>query len=116
MPAFSRKRAAHPKDSIDEILICEAQSWHKQKTRDHPDFNLIEQQQKELLTKALGKLSEEQRLVVIMKTYEGLTFQEIALILNESENTIKSRMYYGLNALRKVLIKWNIDKEAIRYE
>lgn len=113
---FSRKSAAHPMDSIDEILICQAQSWHKQQTRDHPDFNLIEQQQKELLTKALGKLSEEQRFVVIMKTYEGLTFQEIALILNESENTIKSRMYYGLNALRKVLIKWNIDKEAIRYE
>jgi RNA polymerase sigma factor (sigma-70 family) len=61
------------------------------------------------------EVNEEQREVVIMKEYEGLKFREIAEILNISENTAKSRMYYGLDALRKVLEKKNINKETIGY-
>ena len=43
------------------------------------------------------ELSAEQREVVIMKEFEGLKFREIAEVLNISENTVKSRMYYGLD-------------------
>ena len=62
------------------------------------------------------ELSVEQREVVIMKEYEGLKFREIAEVLNISENTVKSRMYYGLDGLRKILEKKNINKETISYE
>ena len=69
-----------------------------------------------LLHKALLQLPIEQRVVVIMKEYEGLTFREIAEILNESENTIKSRLYYGLRALRKMFDSWKINKEVFSYD
>jgi RNA polymerase sigma-70 factor (ECF subfamily) len=69
-----------------------------------------------LLHKALLQLPNEQRMVVIMKEYEGLTFREIAEILDESENTIKSRLYYGLRALRKTFDSWNINKEVFSYD
>ena len=59
----------------------------------------------EILMFALSQISTEQRSVVIMKEYEGLKFHEIAEILEVSENTIKSRMYYGLGALKKILHK-----------
>lgn len=52
----------------------------------------------------------------IMKEYEGLKFREIADVLNISENTVKSRMYYGLDSLRKILEKKNINKDTINYE
>ncbi|MFN1835612.1 RNA polymerase sigma factor [Balneola sp. MJW-20] len=68
-----------------------------------------------LLHKALLQLPPEQRLVVIMKEYEGLKFREIAEILDESENTVKSRMYYGLNALKKTFDSWNINQEVFNY-
>ena len=51
-----------------------------------------------------------------MKEYEGLTFREIAEILNEPENTIKSRLYYGLRALRKIFDSWKINKEVFSYD
>jgi RNA polymerase sigma-70 factor (ECF subfamily) len=51
-----------------------------------------------------------------MKQYQGLKFSEIALSLNEPVNTVKSRMYYGLKALRKYLIALNLDKEIIFHE
>ncbi|MGC4022107.1 MAG: sigma factor-like helix-turn-helix DNA-binding protein [Cyclobacteriaceae bacterium] len=51
-----------------------------------------------------------------MKEYEGLKFREIAEALNISENTVKSRMYYGLDALKKIFEQRNITKESIGYE
>lgn len=75
--------------------------------------------QKELvaiLFKALQEIPEEQRVVIIMKHYNDLKFAEIAEILKTPLNTIKSRMYYGLNALHKVLTKWGLDREDLGYE
>ncbi|MBU4445277.1 sigma-70 family RNA polymerase sigma factor [bacterium] len=69
-----------------------------------------------LLQKALMSIPEEQRVVIIMKQYHGLKFTEIAEILKTPLNTIKSRMYYGLEALQKVLNKWGVDREDLGYE
>jgi RNA polymerase sigma-70 factor (ECF subfamily) len=68
-----------------------------------------------MLQKALLAIPDEQRTVVLLKEYEGLTFREIAEVLEVSENTVKSRMYYGLKALRKVFKKWKIDTE-VKYD
>lgn len=70
----------------------------------------------ELLQKALLAIPEEQRVVVIMKQYHGMKFAEIAAVLKTPVNTIKSRMYYGLDALRSVLQKWGVDREDLGYE
>ncbi len=69
-----------------------------------------------LLQKALMSIPEEQRVVIIMKQYHGLKFTEIAEILKTPLNTIKSQMYYGLEALQKVLNKWGVDREDLGYE
>jgi len=80
------------------------------------DSQLIRSEAVVLLHKALLQLPTEQRIVVIMKEYEGLTFREIAEILEESENTIKSRLYYGLRGLKKTFDSWNINKEVFSYD
>ena len=71
---------------------------------------------KDLLQKALKQLPQEQRLVVIMKEYEGLKLREIAAVMDISENTVKSRLYYALGSLRKLLEEWNVNKETVHYE
>ena len=68
------------------------------------------------LERGLQAIPEEQRLVVVMKEYQQLKFTEIADILKVPVNTIKSRLYYGLNNLRKVLTGWQISQEAIDHE
>ncbi|MCH7618918.1 MAG: sigma-70 family RNA polymerase sigma factor [Candidatus Marinimicrobia bacterium] len=70
----------------------------------------------EIIRKGLKMIPEEQRIVIIMKEYQGLKFREISEILQEPLNTVKSRMYYGLNALRKALSSLEIDKEVFQYE
>lgn len=50
--------------------------------------------------RAIASLSEEQREVVILKEYEGLTFLEIAQALDVPVSTVKTRLYRGLGQLR----------------
>jgi len=52
------------------------------------------------LAAALTELPEEQRAVVHLKLWEGLTFEEIADALEISPNTAASRYRYGLDKLR----------------
>ena len=70
----------------------------------------------EIIRRGLNMIPVEQRTVIIMKGYQGLKFREIAEILEEPLNTVKSRMYYGLTALRKALADLEIDKEVFQYE
>jgi RNA polymerase sigma-70 factor (ECF subfamily) len=83
---------------------------------DRPDSSTHKVQLADILKKALQEIPDEQRVVVIMKEYQGLKFNEIADILNEPINTVKSRMYYGLNALKNILTEWKINQEELSYE
>jgi RNA polymerase sigma-70 factor, ECF subfamily len=55
------------------------------------------------IARALAELPEEQRTVVVLKLYQGLTFQEIAGILQIPLNTAASRYRYALEKLRPAL-------------
>ena len=59
--------------------------------------------------RAIGELSEEQREVVILKEYQGLTFLEIAQALDLPISTVKTRLYRGLGQLRL-----RLEDEGIR--
>lgn len=55
------------------------------------------------LAAALGELPEDQRVVVHLKLWGGLTFDQIAKALDIPPNTAASRYRYGLDKLREQL-------------
>jgi RNA polymerase sigma-70 factor, ECF subfamily len=55
---------------------------------------------REELSIALGELPEEQRAVVHLKLWDGLTFEAIAAALEIPPNTAASRYRYALDKLR----------------
>ena len=57
----------------------------------------------EAVAKAMALLPEEQRTAIILKEYHGLTFQEIADLLDCPLSTVKTRLYQGLTVLRRHL-------------
>jgi RNA polymerase sigma-70 factor (ECF subfamily) len=58
---------------------------------------------KRLVADALARVPEDQREVVILKIFEGLTFREIASVCDESIPTVASRYRYGVDKLRGLL-------------
>ncbi|MFC1730189.1 RNA polymerase sigma factor [candidate division KSB1 bacterium] len=67
----------------------------------------------DIVKMTLARLPEEQRVVIIMKEYDGFKFSEIAEILNCPVNTAKARMYYGLKRMQKIMKNLNIDMEVL---
>jgi RNA polymerase sigma-70 factor (ECF subfamily) len=55
------------------------------------------------VAKAMANLPDEQRTAIILKEYHGLTFQEIAELLDCPLSTVKTRLYQGLTVLRRQL-------------
>ncbi len=54
---------------------------------------------------ALAGVPGEQREIIVLKVFEGLTFKEIASICRVSPNTAASRYRYGMEKLRSILEK-----------
>jgi RNA polymerase sigma-70 factor (ECF subfamily) len=55
------------------------------------------------VARAMALLPEEQRTAIVLKEYHGLTFQEIADMLDCPLSTVKTRLYQGLSVLRRQL-------------
>lgn len=55
------------------------------------------------LERAIRQLPPEQREVIYLHVFEGLTFQEIATGLDASINTVAARYRYALGRLRQIL-------------
>jgi RNA polymerase sigma factor (sigma-70 family) len=77
----------------------------------NPEKEYHQKELEEIMNRLLKMIPEEQKVVIIMKEYEGMKFREIAETLGISENTAKSRLYYGLNSLRKLIDKSGMNLE-----
>ncbi len=65
------------------------------------------------LEAALAALPAEQREVFLLREQGGLGFREIAEVTGTPENTVKSRMRYALEGLRKTLATLGVTPEAM---
>ena len=62
--------------------------------------------------RAMALLPEEQRTAIVLKEYQGLTFQEIADLLGCPLSTVKTRLYQGLTVLRRELARAGVSAAA----
>ncbi len=69
-----------------------------------------------LIEQALTGLPAEQREVFLLREYQGIGFKEIAEVTGVNENTVKSRMRYALEGLRKRLAELGVDGELMTEE
>ena len=66
------------------------------------------------LARAIETLREDQREVFLMRQYSNLPFKEIAQIVGVPENTVKSRMRYALEHLRRALSEYQDLARALK--
>lgn len=115
---FWRQRA-NARDPLAMLFVSvrsAALDLHRQRRRrelrerkvaeDHPMLTAPDPEQntrRESIERALRELPTEQREVVVLKIWAGLTFSQIAQTLSESPNTVASRYRYGLEKLAATL-------------
>jgi RNA polymerase sigma factor (sigma-70 family) len=75
----------------------------KKFAEDNIEDKMIKQQIHLDIRKMVSQLPEDQKEVIILKHYAGLSFKEIADITNVSINTALGRMRYALINMRKLI-------------
>lgn len=71
--------------------------------QESPESLVLNQQKKNLIEKAISKLSQNHRLVLHLHYLQDLSVQEVAYILEIPEGSVKSRLYYSRIELKKLL-------------
>ncbi|MBA6230758.1 MULTISPECIES: RNA polymerase sigma factor [unclassified Colwellia] len=89
---YRRKRPTQSLDDLPE-QVDEASD-------ECPEYQAVSGQQAKALHKALQALPLNQKLVVELKFFQHCTFDDIAKQLGISVNTVKSRLYSGLDKLK----------------
>ena len=97
----TRRREKIPPLSLDEgkgIQLSE-------EVESRPDRILLHKELKEKVKEAMEKLPNDQRMALVLRGVEGLSYQEMAEAMGCSIGTVMSRLHYG----RKRIQEWLKD-------
>lgn len=76
---------------------------------DRPDRQLLRKEMRELIHKGIEHLPEENRTVIILRDFQGLSYRDIARILKIPLGTVQSRLSRGRLFLKDYLKEYLID-------
>lgn len=68
-----------------------------------PDAELLQAELQQAVDDAIAALPETQRMAVVLRRYEQLSYEEIATVLNLSVSAVKSLLFRARTALRESL-------------
>jgi RNA polymerase sigma factor (sigma-70 family) len=75
----------------------------KSDATEDPEANLQSKEQSALVQNALAQLSTAQRTAVILHRFEGLSYKEIAAVMETSVSSVESRIFRAKQNLYKLL-------------
>ena len=91
--------ACEAQDAVQDALVKAWRNWGS--LRDHDAFHSTFV--KDEVAAAVGRLSDDQRLVIALRFWSDLTLEQVAERLGLPLGTVKSRLHYALRALRREL-------------
>jgi len=100
-----RKHKRHGTSEFDETVATRdgTGAIHELHHQDGPAKSLERKQLYARIMAALQELPEDQRQVILLRELEGLSYKEIAEIMEVPEGTIMSRLFYARKKLQKLL-------------
>lgn len=102
---FTRRRQRSPLQGLDEDLgVRDADRGIEDADRiDGPQRMLERKQLHGAILAALDQLSEEHKVVVLLREVEGMAYRDIAETLDVAEGTVMSRLFYARKRLQLLL-------------
>ncbi|CAN5277525.1 sigma-70 family RNA polymerase sigma factor [soil metagenome] len=98
-----RSQKRRPADSLDAAMDDEESNWSPEDPSETPLQFTERGDLAQHLEWALGQISPDQRMVVILSDIQGHSYDEIAEITGVAPGTVKSRLHRARARLRDVL-------------
>ena len=79
-----------------------------------PEVRLLVKERRAHLARAIGRLPERQRMVILLSQFEGHTTREVATMLGLNEATVRVHLFRAIRSLRRLLRgePWVTRREA----
>lgn len=100
-----RIKKRRPTSSLDDLPVEAEHSHFLRDESEAPDELLERQELGHLLHSGISALPLEQRAVLVLSDVQGLSYQEVAEIMDLSLGTVKSRLSRGRARLRDFLLE-----------
>jgi len=97
-----RREGTHSLDAENEQFV---RSDHLRSSAASPEVEALAQERRRQVERALTELKRDFRIAVILRDIEGMTYEEMAVVLEISIGTVKSRIARGREMLRSRLEK-----------
>jgi RNA polymerase sigma-70 factor (ECF subfamily) len=94
-----------PTNSLEDIAVDPEHAGQLVDSAERPGDYALRQELGQLLQEAIDRLPPEQRMVMILSDVEGLSYEEIAQVMDTSLGTVKSRLSRARAKLRDFLLQ-----------
>lgn len=101
-----RRRKRHPAQSLDRSIDPDEPERTLQAadaTVKAPDAALLDEEMQAAIQRAIDALPETQRMAIVLRRYEDISYEEIAEILDLSVPAVKSVLFRARTELREKL-------------
>ncbi len=105
---FRRKAGRHRKRLVEAAAVEET----KQQYVGDPLSWLLSTERRELIREGLGRLSGEDRELLVLKYIEGWSYRQIAERTQKTERAVESKLHRARGRLREQLTRLNVVEET----
>lgn len=101
-----RYRSRRPANSLEDMIENPTlESVKLVNGSERPEERVLRAELNSLLQLGLGRLPEDQRLVLVLSDVQGFSYQEIAEVIDQPLGTVKSRLSRARRRLRDFLLE-----------
>lgn len=105
---YLRRRGRGRSETYEDVAESALNDSAGSPTR--PDEALDSQRDRERVQRAIQRLEEDQRVLVVLRDIEGLTYEEIVEITELAEGTVKSRLHRAREKLADILMDMELEE------
>jgi len=108
LDAIKRKKSIKRAAFFEKRVNSEVAEYEIENTESStlgPDQTLEQHQQQIFIELSLAKLTENQRIAFVLSHQDGLSYKEIAQIMDKSLTSVESLIHRSKQALRKIMEK-----------
>jgi RNA polymerase sigma-70 factor (ECF subfamily) len=98
-----RVKQRRPTSSLDDLPVEADHTYYLQDSAEQPDEFVERQELNRFIEAGIATLPTDQRMVLVLSDIQGMSYQEVAEVLNISLGTVKSRLSRGRAKLRDFL-------------
>ncbi len=107
---FNETRRKSRKKEVSSDEREENSNQHIEASTDRqPDSELLQAELQHAVDDAIASLPDAQRMAVVLRRYEQLSYEEIATVMNLSVSAVKSLLFRARTSLREALSSYLVD-------